>query len=584
MLLQLMGLLVLAYLAWSLVVMESNHRRASSMGIPLVRLPVDPQNILWMIIEPHLWPVLDRLPIDWGTFKFSRRGWYFTDKGESHRVYGPIFGVVTPLGIFIHIADSEAINDMFQRRADFIRPVENYKVLEVYGPCISTANWANWPRHRKVLASPFNESVMSFVWDQSTEQTQQMLDSWAKEHRDQIPSVAKDTRTLSLNVLAATGFRKSYPFNSAAAVKNENDAGNYRDALQTVLDNCILLMIAPRKMLTLPFVPKSWHELAKAANNFKQHMVHMLDEEMKALNSGSAGSGGLMTSFVRAMDLREKASTSSSEHSSHAPSKGLSVDEIFGNIFVINFAGHDTTANTLSFAMLLLAANPEVQDWVAEELQQIGSLEGNYAECFPRFNRCKSVMASLFSLAFLFYLSLILSLLQLETLRLFPPIPSLPKSTSDKPQILKVGGKDVIIPANIAIAANMIAVHIDSQHWEDPLAWKPSRWITSSSQNSSEAPNIAHEEIKVPPKCTYFPWSEGPQNCPGNKFSQVEFVAVLAKLLRDHRIYAIQNSGETPDETRERVLETTRDVDLQLLLRMRDADQVRLGCKRCRED
>lgn len=117
------------------------------------------------------------------------------------------------------------------------------EVLEFYGPCISTAHWASWPRHRKVLASPFNESVMSFVWDESTEQTQQMLDSWVKEHRDQIPSIAKETRTLLLNVLAATGFRKSYPFNSAAAVHNENDAGNYRDTLQTVLDNCILLMI-----------------------------------------------------------------------------------------------------------------------------------------------------------------------------------------------------------------------------------------------------------------------------------------------------------------------------------------------------
>ncbi|KAJ5738155.1 cytochrome P450 [Penicillium malachiteum] len=563
MLLQLMGLSVLGYLAWSLVVMESNYRRASSMGIPLVRLPVDPQNVLWMIIEPHVWPLLDRLPIDWGTFRFSRRGWYFGDKGKAHQVYGPIFAVVTPLGIFIHIADSEAINDMFQRRADFIRPVENYKVLEVYGPCISTANWANWPRHRKVLASPFNESVMSFVWDQSTEQTRQMLDSWATEYRDQIPSVAKDTRTLSLNVLAATGFRKSYPFNSAAAVKNEGDAGSYRDALQTVLDNCILLMIAPRKMLTLPFAPKSWHELAEAANNFKQHMVQMLDEEMQALNSGSAGSGSLMTSFVRAMDLREKASTLSSEDSSNASSKGLSVDEIFGNIFVINFAGHDTTANTLSFAMLLLAANPDVQDWVAEELQQIDSLEGNYAECFPKFNRCKAVM--------------------FETLRHFPPIPSLPKSTSDQPQILKVGEKDLIIPANVAIAANMIAVHIDSRHWEDPLAWKPSRWI-ASLQSSSEGHKIDQEEIKVPQKCTYFPWSEGPQNCPGNKFSQVEFVAVLAKLLRENRVYPIRNSGETPEQTRARVLETTRDVDLQLLLRMRDADQVRLGCKRYRAD
>ena len=43
--------------------------------------------------------------------------------------------------------------------------------------------------------------------------------------------------------------------------------------------------------------------------------------------------------------------------------KGLTL-EIFGNIFVTMFAGRDTTANTLAYAMLLLAAYPEVQDWV----------------------------------------------------------------------------------------------------------------------------------------------------------------------------------------------------------------------------
>ena len=75
--------------------------------------------------------------------------------------------------------------------------------------------------------------------------------------------------------------------------------------------------------------------------------------------------------------------------------KGLSIDEIFGNIFVINFAGHDTTANTLAFAMLLLAANPEVQEWVAEELHTVTDREcetSEYNTSFPHLNRCKAVL------------------------------------------------------------------------------------------------------------------------------------------------------------------------------------------------
>ena len=102
-----------------------------------------------------------------------------------------------------------------------------------------------------------------------------------------------------------------------------------------------------------------------------------------------------MTSFVRALDThqKEEAALKSNEG---VPSKGLTVEEIFGNNFVINFAGHDTTANTLAFSMLLLAANPKVQDWVAEEVRQV--TKGNdsetweYNELFSNLKRCRAVL------------------------------------------------------------------------------------------------------------------------------------------------------------------------------------------------
>ena len=127
MILQLLLGLGVAYLTWSLVAMEINYRRASSMGIPLVRMPVDPLNTAWAILEPPLWRLLDRLPFDWGTFgRYSRRGWYFYDKAESHLRYGPAWALVTPCDIFIQIADPDAIHDIFTRRQDFLRPSKMY--------------------------------------------------------------------------------------------------------------------------------------------------------------------------------------------------------------------------------------------------------------------------------------------------------------------------------------------------------------------------------------------------------------------------------------------------------------------------
>lgn len=261
-------------------------------------------------------------------------------------------------------------------------------MLEIYGPCISTANGPDWARHRKIVATPFNEGIMSYTWDESVDQASQMLDVWASEGSNEISSVSKDTRTVSLNVLAAIGFRKSYPFRTA---QDQSGPANYRDSLQTILDNAILLMVAPRYLLDLPFAPESWKRLGKAAKDFKNHMLTMLSDETKALNEGKPGSGSIMTTFVRAMDIQHEAKY----EMSGAPPKGLSVDEIFGNIFVINFAGHDTTANTLSFTMLLLSAYPEVQDWVAEELQSLPEdTKGHYSEIFPKLNRCRAIMVS----------------------------------------------------------------------------------------------------------------------------------------------------------------------------------------------
>ena len=61
------------------------------------------------------------------------------------------------------------------------------------------------------------------------------------------------------------------------------------------------------------------------------------------------------------------------------------MDEIFGKIFVISFAGHDTMANALALSILLLSAYLRGQDCVAEELSQISDLNAdgtNYDEVF----------------------------------------------------------------------------------------------------------------------------------------------------------------------------------------------------------
>jgi cytochrome P450 len=80
------------------------------------------------------------------------------------------------------------------------------------------------------------------------------------------------------------------------------------------------------------------------------------------------------------------------------PRRALSVDEIFGNIFVVNFAGHNTTAHTLELTMILLADNVEVQDWVRDEVRQVTKemdiTKWDYEKLFPQLTRCRAILVS----------------------------------------------------------------------------------------------------------------------------------------------------------------------------------------------
>jgi cytochrome P450 len=433
---------------------------------------------------------------------------------------------------------------------------------------ISTADQANWPRHRKVLAAPFNEGAMSFVWAESLRQTQYLLQYWAKEKREQdgFSSASKDTRTLSLNVMAACGFRRSFNFETSSDEITTTSTYSYRDALQIVLDNAILIMLIPRQYLRYSWLPQNMQILGKAAADFKLHMARMLEEETDMMNRGEKGSGSLMTSFVRALDTHQKEDTKSTG------TRGLSVDEIFGNIFVINFAGHDTTANTLAFTIILLAANPEVQDWVREEVRRVTKAmdvaDWDYERLFPQLTRCRAVLVSSSRPLSAFSTD---SERKHETLRLYPPILSLPKWTNERPTSLRVGDRTVVIPALSGVSPSVLSSHTHPDYWPEPLSWKPSRWVVSGSIGSSGS-------LLVPSQGTFYPWSDGPQVCLGVKFSQVEFVAVVACLLREKQLSIVPNAGESRDETMQRVREVTKDCNFQMLLRMKHPEKIRLSC------
>ncbi|KAK8863460.1 cytochrome P450 [Apiospora arundinis] len=404
---------------------------------------------------------------------------------------------------------------------------------------------------------------MKPIWAESLRQAQGMLASWMAKNEAGIPSYQQDTRTLSLNVLAAIGFGSHHDFRRSDEPA-EDEIGGYHDSLKTVLDNIILLMLVPFHILIK--LPRRYARIGKAAIAFKRHMVKLLDDETAALNQGKPSSGAIIPSFVRAADLHHRQQRSSSETSGASGKAGLSVEEIFGDLFVINFAGHDTTANMSAFAMLCLAAHPEIQAWVAEEValataEYVRLEDWDYKKVYPQLVRCRAVVY--------------------ETLRLYPPVPALPSITSHGTQTLRVGTQDLYLPVGTTIASNLRAMQMHPHFWPDAEKWRPSRWVANPAPAASPLTRetMAKEKFQEPSNTIFFPWGEGPQVCPGKKFAEVEEVAVLACLLKAHRLtIKKRHDAESDEAVNARFEECVNDIDLEMLVRLRDGDQVTLVC------
>lgn len=97
--------------------------------------------------------------------------------------------------------------------------------------------------------------------------------------------------------------------------------------------------------------------------------------------------------------------------------------------------------------------------------------------------------------------------------------------------------------------------------------WQPNRWITREESS---------ETLFHPVEGSYVPWAAGPRVCPGKKFSQVEFVAVISSLLKDHRVRPVLMKGESEKNASERLLIVIRDSYIEVALKMRHPEKLRV--------
>ena len=319
-------------------------------------------------------------------------------------------------------------------------------------------------QERRLLMPAFHKKRIEAYRDDMVAIAQSELDRWRPgETRD----MAEAMRLLTLRVATKTLFGL--------------DVGERGGGIGRLLQDAIgttATPLATRLPLDLPGLPY---------RRFLD-LIHRYDDEMRAIiaskRAAGADEGDVLSMLLAARDEQG------------AP---LSEDELLGHTGVFFAAGHETSANALTWTLFLLAQHPAVAADLLDELA--GELRGTA----PTVEQLAKLP--------------LLERVVKESMRVLGPVPWNARVMAAADE---VGGYE--LPAGTEVFVSIYETHHMPELYPRPEAFDPRRWETIS-----------------PGPYEYMPFSAGPRMCIGAGFAMLEIRLVLAMLLQRYRLQCLPN-------------------------------------------
>ncbi len=187
--------------------------------------------------------------------------------------------------------------------------------------------------------------------------------------------------------------------------------------------------------------------------------------------------------------------------------QGMNDRQVRDEVMTLLLAGHETTANTLTWTWYLLSQSPEVERRLHAELNEV--LDGR--------------VPTVADLPELKYTRMVIE----EALRLYPPTPLLSRKA--------IAGDEVQgypIAANSMIMISPYAVHRHPALWEEPERFDPERFTPERAAARSAY--------------AYFPFGGGPRICIGNNFAMMEAQLILSTVAQRYQLRLIPGHPVEP--------------------------------------
>ena len=215
-----------------------------------------------------------------------------------------------------------------------------------------------------------------------------------------------------------------------------------------------------------------------------------------------------------------------------AGNPAMSERQLMDECVTLFSAGHETTANALTFTLLLLGKYPPIQKKLHEEIQlAIGSHR----------------LPTIDDLDHLPYTRAVIS----ESMRLYPPA-WIQARQALAPCVI---AGQTIARGDVVFVSQWIT-HRDQRWWSNPNEFKPERFLNDVTEGR--------------PRWAYFPFGGGSRNCVGEAFAWTEAIIVLAALIQRWEFQSASNAALElePGIT----LRPTNEVELLLVSRTRQSN------------
>jgi len=375
------------------------------------------------------------------------------------REYGDVVHIPVGRQHIYFVGHPDAIRDILvthQTKFKKSRMLERARVL--LGEGLLTSEGEHHKRQRRLVQPAFHRDRLAGYGSAMVDQADALSRRWKTEHAF---DVAEEMARLTLAIVGRTLF-------SAEVDSEADEIGAALNQVFGLFEVILMPFSEWLEKLPLPAV-RRFH---RARKRLDQTIYRLIGER----RASGKDAGDLLSMLLLAQD--------------DEGTSGMTDVQVRDEALTLFIAGHETTANALTWTWYLISQNPEAEAAFHSELDRVlGGRLPTVAD-LPQLRYTEAVFA--------------------ESLRLYPPAWGIGRRALEDYQV-----GDYTIPAGSVILVSPYATHRDPRWFPDPLQFRPERWFAEDSSR---------------PKFAYFPFGGGARVCIGERFAGMEGVLVLATI------------------------------------------------------